>query len=154
MAAGELGATSFTIMFTAAGGSELLRNVLLGLEVNPIIIIIAMQITFFILGMFMDPAGIILITTPIYVPVIRELGFSAVWFGVVLIVNMEMAYLTPPYGFNLFYMRGIAPKEVTMVDIYRSIIPFVMIQAIALILVILFPNIILWLPNLIFGPEM
>ena len=102
----------------------------------------------------MNPAGIILLTAPIYVPVVMDLGFSGVWFGVLVVVNMEMAYLTPPYGFNLFYMKGIVPKHITMLDIYRSAIPFVLIQAITLALVILFPHLATLLPNFMFGPEL
>ncbi len=149
-----VGATAFTTVFTAAGGSELIKGVLLGLQVRPITIVIIMQLTLFVLGCFMDPAGIVLLTTPIYVPVIRALGFSAVWFGVVFAVNMEMAYLTPPYGFNLFYMKGVVPKGISMMDIYKSAIPFIFLQAIALILVLLFPNLCLLIPNLMFGAEL
>jgi len=78
------------------------------------------------------------------------LGFDPVWFGVLFIVNMEMAYLTPPFGFNLFYMKAIVPKTITMMDIYKSIVPFVALQATGLIICILFPEIILWLPQTLF----
>ena len=149
-----IGATAFTLVFTAAGGSELIRGTLLGMNVPPIVIIIMMQVTFLILGMFMDPTGIILLTTPIYVPVIRALGFSAVWFGVVFCVNMEMAYLTPPYGGNLFYIRGVTSPDISMTDIYFSAIPFVAMQMVTLILVIVFPILITLLPGLIFGAEL
>lgn len=149
-----VGATAFTTIFTAAGGSDLMKATLLGLEVSPIYIVVGMQITYFVLGCFMDPAGILLLTAPIYTPVVRALGFSGVWFGVLVVINMQMAYLTPPYGVDLFYMKGIAPKEVTILDIYRSAIPFVAIQAIALIFMLLFPNLTLLLPNLIFGAEL
>jgi len=148
-----VGATAFTCIFTRAGGMELIRGTLLGFEVHPIIIVLLMQSTLFVLGMFMDPSGIILLCTPIFVPVIKELGFSAVWFGVLFIVNMEMAFLSPPYGINLFYIRGIAPKEVTMMDIYLSALPFIAIQAIGLVLIIAFPILAIWIPNLIFGGE-
>ena len=149
-----IGATAFTLVFTAAGGSELIRGTLLGMNVPSIVIIIMMQVTFLILGMFMDPTGIILLTTPIYVPVIRALGFSAVWFGVVFCVNMEMAYLTPPYGGNLFYIRGVTSPDISMTDIYFSAIPFVAMQMVTLILVIVFPILITLLPGLIFGAEL
>ena len=149
-----VGATAFTTVFTVAGASDLIKNALLGLNIPPLGIVLVMQVTFFILGMFMDPSGIVMLCTPIYVPVIKALGFSAVWFGILFVVNMEMAYLTPPYGFNLFYMRGIVPKEVTMVDIYKSAIPFICIQALALILVVFIPQLVTWLPNMIFGPEL
>lgn len=148
-----VGATAFTCIFTRAGGMELITSTLLGLEMPPIAIVLIMQFTLFILGMFMDPSGIILLCTPIFVPVIKQLGFSPVWFGVLFIINMEMAFLSPPYGINLFYMRGVAPKEVTMTDIYLSALPFIVVQAIALVLIIAFPILAVWIPNLIFGPE-
>jgi len=148
-----VGSTAFNVIFTAAGGADLIKQSLLGLEVAPIVVVILTQLTLIVLGMFMDTSGVILLVTPIYVPVIRALGFSGVWFGVLFVVNLEMAYLTPPYGFNLFYMRGIVPPDITMTDIYMSALPFIVIQLIGLILVLIFPELILWLPNLIFGPE-
>jgi tripartite ATP-independent transporter DctM subunit len=91
----------------------------------------------------------IMICTPVFVPLVKSLGFDPVWFGVPFIVNMEMAYLTPPFGFNLFYMKTIVPTDVSMMDIYRSIIPFVLLQLLTLILLIFFPQIVIWLPNLL-----
>jgi len=146
-----IGATIFTTIYNGSGGAELVRSVVSGLNVAPIVIIIIIQITWLILGCLIDEFGILLLCTPIYVPIIKALGFDTVWFGVLFIVNMEMAYLTPPYGFNLFYMKGVAPKGTNIADIYRSAIPFLPIQLITLALVIIFPEIILWLPNLIFG---
>jgi TRAP-type mannitol/chloroaromatic compound transport system permease large subunit len=99
----------------------------------------------------MDPGGILMITTPVFVPVIKMLGFDPVWYGVLFVINMEMAYITPPFGFNLFYMKSIVPPGVTMRDIYRSIAPFVVLQAIGLVICIIFPEIILWLPQKLFG---
>ena len=130
---------------------DLIRNFLTQLSVSPWVILIGIQLSFFVLGMFLDPAGIIMICVPIFVPVIRDLGFDPIWFGVLFVVNMEMAYLTPPYGVNLFYLRGVAPEGVTMGDIYKSIIPFVILQAIGLIITMLFSQLALWLPNYIFG---
>lgn len=148
-----VGATAFTTVFTAAGGSELVKNLLLQTNVPPLGMIVIMQLTLFILGMFLDPTGILLLTVPIYLPVIRELGFNPVWFGALFIVNMEMAFITPPYGVNLFYIKGIAPQEVSTADIYSSAFVFVAVQATALILILLFPDLALWLPNLLFGVE-
>ena len=147
------GATAFTLVFTAAEGANLVKSTLLGMDVPPIVIVMMMQVTFLLLGCFMDPSGIILLCTPIYVPVIRALGFDTVWFGVLFCVNMEMAYLTPPYGGNLFYMRGVAPPEITMKDIYISAIPFVIMQFLTLVLVLFIPVIVTFLPDLIFGAE-
>ena len=110
-----------------------------------------MQSIFFIMGCFLDPTGIVLLTTPIFFPVVIKLGFDPLWFGVLFIINMEMAFLTPPFGFNLFYMKAVAPPGVTMTDIYRSIVPFVALQMVGLIICMLFPQIITWLPNLMLG---
>ena len=104
-----------------------------------------------IMGCFMDEITILFITIPIYMPILVGFGYDPVWFGVLFIVNMQMAYLTPPFGLTLFYMRGIAPPSVTLMDIYRSVIPFVGIQLIVLILVLLFPQLSLWLPDVVFG---
>ncbi len=90
----------------------------------------------------------------IFVPVVKALGFSTVWFGVLFIINMEMGFLSPPYGINLFYMRGVATKEITMTDIYMAAMPFIAIQAVALFLTLFIPELALWIPNMIFGPEL
>jgi len=144
-------AAAFASIYTGLGATDLIRSTIEGLEVNPIVIIILMQFSLIILGMFLDPNGIMLITLPIYVPIVTALGFDLVWFGVLFVMNMEMAYLTPPFGWNLFYLKGVAPEGVTIQDIYRSIIPFVALQFIGLIIVLAVPNIALYLPNLIMG---
>jgi TRAP-type mannitol/chloroaromatic compound transport system permease large subunit len=113
--------------------------------------IIAMQVIWFIMGCFFDPTGIVILTTPIFFPVVVQLGFDPLWFGVLFVVNMEMGYLTPPFGFNLFYMKAVVPPGITMLDIYRSIVPFVALQAAGLIICMIFPSIITWLPNLMLG---
>ena len=97
--------------------------------------------------MVMDDLPIIIITVPIYVPVITFLGFDPLWFGILFIVNMQMAYLTPPFGFVLFYMKGVVPKDITMGDIYKSVWPFIGLQGLCLILCMVFPEIVLWLPS-------
>jgi TRAP-type mannitol/chloroaromatic compound transport system permease large subunit len=88
------------------------------------------------------------LTTPIFVPIITHLGFDPLWFGVLFTINMEMAYITPPFGFNLFILKGVVPKEVSMADIYRSVGPFVLLQAVCLALVMLWPDLALYLPSL------
>jgi TRAP-type mannitol/chloroaromatic compound transport system permease large subunit len=98
--------------------------------------------------MFLDPAGILMLTTPIFVPIITKLGFDPLWFGILFVVNMEMAYITPPFGFNLFIMKAIVPPKIQMMDIYRSVTPFVVLQALCLILVMMFPQLATWLPEL------
>jgi len=143
-----IGAYCFTSVYTGTGAHELMEHLLLSIPGGRYAILFTMQIVFFILGCILDPAGIIMICTPVFVPVIKALGFDTLWFGVLFIMNMEMGYLTPPFGFNLFYMKAIAPPGVTMTDIYRSIVPFVILQGIGLVIVIIFPQIALWLPSL------
>jgi len=142
-----ISAGAFSKMVAVSGLGDWICSSVTGIPVSKWIILVSMQLVFFVLGMFLDPAGIILITTPIFIPIISNLGFDPLWFGVLFTVNMEMAYLTPPFGFNLFVMRGVVPEGISMKDIYRSIIPFVAIQGFCLIFLILFPGIATWLPS-------
>ncbi len=146
-----IGAYGFTAVYTGTGAHVLMEHIMMSIPGGRWVILITMQIIFFILGCILDPVGIIMICTPVFVPVITALGFDPLWFGVLFIMNMEMGYLTPPFGFNLFYMKAIVPPDITMGDIYRSIVPFVILQGIGLIIVIIFPEIALWLPKLIVG---
>jgi tripartite ATP-independent transporter DctM subunit len=141
------GSYAFSSVYIALGASEVVKQ---GLSLMPggrWGVLIGMQLSFFILGTILDTFGIIMITAPLYLPIVAELGFDPVWFGILYVMNVEMAFLTPPYGICLFYMKSVAPKEVTMLDIYRSIIPFVGLQALGLILVMIFPQIAMWLPG-------
>jgi tripartite ATP-independent transporter DctM subunit len=144
-----IGAYCFTSVYTGTGAHELMEHLLLSIPGGRYVILLTIQTVFFILGCILDPAGIIMICTPVFVPVIKSLGFDPLWFGVLFIMNMEMGYLTPPFGFNLFYMKAIAPPGVTMSDIYRSIVPFVGLQALALLIVVIFPEIALWFPRML-----
>ncbi|MBA7629856.1 C4-dicarboxylate TRAP transporter large permease protein DctM [subsurface metagenome] len=145
-----LGASVFSRVFFAVGGADLLLG-LLALEVNRWVIMIAMQVSLILMGMVMDDVAMLMIAGPIYTPIIIDLGFDPIWFGILFIVNLQIAYLTPPFGYALFYMRGVAPEGITMGQIYRSIIPFVILQIIGLILVMVFPQLALWLPSLMLG---
>ncbi len=143
-----LGAKCFIAVYTALGAPQFLQQILSGLAVNRWIILLAIQVVLIMLGMFLDPAGIATLCAPIFLPIVVSLGFDPVWFGILFVMNMEIGYLTPPFGFNLFYMRGVAPPSITMGDIYRSITPFVVLQAIGLLVVMAFPQIALWLPTM------
>lgn len=138
-----------TRTYTSVGAVDFVRELISTLPVSKYVILFGIQVTLLFLGMLLDPGGIIMICTPVFVPIIKSLGFDPVWFGVLFIVNMEMSYLTPPFGFNLFYMKSIVPPSVTMIDIYKSVVPFVVIQAILLLLLILFPQLVTWLPSVI-----
>ena len=144
-----IGAFAFCAVYNGLGAPKLIEQIIMSLPVDRWFIIIGMQIIFFILGMLMDPGGIIILCTPIFVPIIRALGFDSLWFGILFVVNMEMAFLTPPFGWNLFYMKSIAPDGTTMGDIYKAVVPFVALQALGLVLVMVFPPIATWLPNLL-----
>jgi len=141
-------AAAFTGLYIALGAQALIIEVVTGLPVNPWAILIGIQVALFLFGMIMDDFAIVMLCAPIFVPIVRALGFDTLWFGILFIVNMQMAFLTPPFGYNLFYLRGVAPKGVTMGDIYRSIIPFVGLQALGLALVMIFPQLALWLPSM------
>ncbi len=145
-----IGGSCFASLYTSVGAIAFIKELVTQLPFSAYLILAGMQLTYIFLGMLMDPGGIIMITVPIFVPIIKELGFDPVWFGILFTINMEMAYLTPPFGFNLFYLKTIVPPGITMIDLYKSVIPFVLIQLLALIIVIVFPQIALWLPDLVF----
>jgi len=146
-----IGSLLFVSFYFGVGGADFVKDTLVGIKLSRWVIILGMQLVIFILGCLMDPAGIVMLCTPLWIPVIKALGFDPLWFGVLFIVNLEMSYLTPPFGYNLFYMKSIAPEGVTMADIYRSVTPFVALQAIGLIICMFFPEIITWLPGKMIG---
>jgi tripartite ATP-independent transporter DctM subunit len=152
------GATAFSNLYTQLGARGMIEDLVAGLNVSPWTILIFMQISLFILGSVVDDYAIVMLAGPIYVPIITMLGFDPLWFGVLFILNMSQAYLTPPYGFNLFYLKALTPfikeqsgVELTMVDLYRAVVPFVLLKLLNLIIVMSFPAIVTWLPTLIFG---
>jgi tripartite ATP-independent transporter DctM subunit len=144
------GAT-FAAFFNKIGANKIITGVVLGLNTDPHVILFAVIVLMVILGMFLDPGAIIMLTIPIIHPIMVDLGFDSLWFGVLFIELMLVGYISPPFGFNLFYMKQIVPEGITMADIYRSVIPFVFIMIGAALLYILFPGLITWLPNLIYG---
>lgn len=145
-----IGAVVFSKVYTGLGATAMIKSLIVGLEVSPWAILLLMQLSFFVLGMFLDDIAIMFLCMPIYIPIIKVLGFNPVWFAVLYVVNMQMAFITPPYGVNLFYMKAVAPQGVTMGDIYKSVIPFILIQGFVLALLMLFPKLILFLPGLLF----
>ena len=110
-----------------------------------------MQLSYIVLGMFLDDTAMLVIVAPLYIPLIIELEFNPIWYGVLYTITCQIAYMTPPFGYNLFLMKAMAPKEITLVDIYHSIIPFVVVMVFGLSIVMAYPDIALWLPNLVYG---
>jgi len=120
------------------------------LGLNPWVILILMQLSFLVMGTFLDDTAMLVIVAPLYVPLVRHLGFDLIWYGVLYTITTQIAYMTPPFGYNLFLMRAMAPPEIGVRDIYVSIVPFVLVMIIALALIIFFPQIALWLPHYIY----
>jgi TRAP-type mannitol/chloroaromatic compound transport system permease large subunit len=146
-----IGGKLFSVVFLSMGGGDVVADLLLGMDVSPYVVLGIMMAVVFFLGMFIDWAAILLVVVPIFTPIAMDLYFDPLWFAMLVCVMLQTSFLTPPFGYALFYFKGVAPEEYTMGDIYRGIIPFVMLQIIGLALMITFPQIITWLPDLFFG---
>jgi tripartite ATP-independent transporter DctM subunit len=140
------GSSAMIGVYTLAGGTKLIQDFMTGLPVGPIGVVILIQIVWIILGCFIDWIGILLLTAPIFVPVVLALGFDPVWMGVLFCMNMQISYISPPFGPAAFYLKGVTPPGITLGDIFRSIWPYMALQVIALGFVVSFPQIALWLP--------
>lgn len=146
-----IGAYCFSTIYMALGASEFISSLVQDLPFGYWGVFFIVQAVFFVLGMLLDPSAIVMITAPILTPIVAAMGYDPVWFGIIFIMNMQCAYITPPFGYNLFYLKSIAPEGVLIKDIYMSIIPFILLQILGLTIVAIFPQIALWLPNLIYG---
>ncbi|SFD90075.1 TRAP transporter, DctM subunit [Lentibacillus persicus] len=142
-----IAANFFVNIFSALGGQGIITQAVLAMPGGEWGALLMMMLIIMLLGMIMDDWAIIMMVTPLFVPILNILDISTLWFGVLFIVNIQIAYLTPPFGFVLFWIKSILPKDVTMGDVYRSVLPFIGLQIIALILLILFPELATWLPS-------
>ncbi|WP_392336449.1 TRAP transporter large permease subunit [Loktanella salsilacus] len=143
-----MAALSFGAVFDGLGAGRAIENLFVqDLGLTPWQILILMQLSFLIMGMFLDDTAMLVIVAPIYVGLAKALGFDLIWYGVLYTITCQIAYLTPPFGYNLFLMRALAPPEFTLTLIYRSVFPFVLVMLLTLILVMIFPQIALWLPE-------
>lgn len=158
------GATLFVGFYVVNGGQEFVNASIIGTGLGPYGILILMMVILVVLGMFLDWVGILLLAVPIFVPLMNSLAFDgvfglpgvppedlALWFGVVYMVNMQMSFLSPPFGYALFYLKSVAPPGITMAQIYRSSIPFLCLQMTGLAICVIFPDAVLWLPRLVYG---
>jgi len=148
-----IAALAFGKVYRVLGAPELIQGFLDLAPGGAWGVLIMIQLSYFFLGMVLDDTAILFICLPLYIPVAISLGFDRVWFGVLYLINMQMAFLTPPFGYCLFLMRSVAPKDITMGDIYRSVWPFVIIQGLGLIICMIFPDLALWLPRLLFHSQ-
>ena len=147
-----LAALGFGAVFDGLGAVRAIENLFTEqLGLSPWMILILMQLSFIVMGTFLDDTAMLVIVAPLYVPLVAHLGFDLIWYGVLYTITTQIAYMTPPFGYNLFLMRAMAPPEITLKDIYISILPFVVVMIAALAIVMIFPEIALWLPNTIYG---
>ncbi len=158
------GATLFVGFYVVNGGQQFVNETIIGTGLGPYGILVLMMALLVVLGMFLDWVGILLLAVPIFVPLMKTLSFDgvfglpgvapeelALWFGVVYMVNMQMSFLSPPFGYALFYLKSVAPPEITMAQIYRASVPFLFLQAVGLSICVIFPEVVLWLPRQVYG---
>jgi tripartite ATP-independent transporter DctM subunit len=144
----SFGATAMIGVYNLAGGPAFVRNLMVGLPVSPIVVVLIMMAILIVLGCLMDWIGICLLTMPIFVPIIKALGYDPIWFGVLFCMNMQISYLSPPFGPAAFYLKGVAPPDISLNEIFSALWPFMGLQVISLTIVIMFPQLALWLPAL------
>jgi tripartite ATP-independent transporter DctM subunit len=147
-----LAALSFGAVFDGLGAGKVIEGVFVEeMHLEPWQILVLMQLSFLIMGMFLDDTAMLVIVAPLYVTLVDQLGYSLIWYGVLYTITCQIAYLTPPFGYNLFLMRAMAPKDYTLPIIYRSVLPFVLLMLLTLVIVMVFPQIALWLPEYVYS---
>ncbi|GAB6145831.1 TRAP transporter large permease [Desulfocicer niacini] len=146
-----IGGKFFSTVFLSMGGGDVVADLLIGSGMSRWAILGIMMLIVFIMGMFIDWAAILLVTVPIFMPIAMEIGFDPLWFSLLMCVNLQTSFLTPPFGYALFYFKGVAPEGYTMMHIYKGILPFVLLQVISLAILCMFPSIVTWLPSIFFG---
>jgi len=142
------GATALIGVYNLMGGIDFIKNLMTGLPFPPIMILLIMMAILLVLGFFIDWIGIMLLTMPVFVPIVVEMGYDPIWFGILFCMNMQISYLSPPFGPAAFYLKGVAPPEISLQDIYNSLWPFMALQILGLAIVMAFPQLALWLPSL------
>ena len=147
-----LAALAFGSVFDGLGAVKAIESLFTEqLGLSPWMILILMQLSFIVMGTFLDDTAMLVIVAPLYVPLVGALGFDLIWYGVLYTITTQIAYMTPPFGYNLFLMRAMAPPQITLKDIYTSILPFVLVMVVALSTIMIFPEIALWLPGYVYG---
>ncbi len=147
-----MAALAFGSVFDGLGAAHAIENLFTEqMGLSPWMVLILMQLSFLVMGTFLDDTAMLVIVAPLYVPLVDALGFNLIWYGILYTITTQIAYMTPPFGYNLFLMRAMAPPEITLRDIYRSIIPFVGVMIVALAIIMIFPEIALWFPAYVYG---
>lgn len=143
-----IGAKAYVAIFTGLGGASTLMTFIQELDVHPYLILACMMLLLIFLGTVLDEIGIILLTVPVFLPIVRALGFDEIWFGVLYAITIQTGYISPPFGYTLFYMKGALPSHIPMTTVYRGVFPFMLLQVLALCLIAAFPNLVIWLPRM------
>jgi TRAP-type mannitol/chloroaromatic compound transport system permease large subunit len=146
-----VGASLFSLVLIGYGSDEIVRGILADMSGGVVTAVIVVMLVMFLLGFFLDFIEITFVVVPIVAPALFLMGVDPIWLGILMALNLQTSFLTPPFGFALFYLRGVAPKEVSTGQIYRGAIPFIIIQVIALLMLALFPELATWLPEVVFG---
>jgi tripartite ATP-independent transporter DctM subunit len=141
-----IGAAFFTNVFTRIGGGRVVRDYFLGLPFEPVVVLLLMLFFVFILGMFIDWLGIIMLAVPLFTPIAASLGYDPIWFALMVMMVLQTSFMTPPFAYSIFYLKGISPPEVKTIDIYKGVLPFLALQVLAIVILYVFPQIALWLP--------
>ncbi|HMM64454.1 MAG TPA: TRAP transporter large permease subunit [Mesorhizobium sp.] len=147
-----LAALCFSSVYDGLGAVKAVKTLLVDTwEFSPWTVLILMLFSFIVMGTFLDDTAMLVIVAPLYIPLVKSLGFDPIWFGVLYTITCQIAYITPPFGYNLFLMRAMAPPEITLIDIYRSIVPFFFLMVLTLVIIMIYPQIALWLPQVYAG---
>jgi tripartite ATP-independent transporter DctM subunit len=154
-----VGATVFSMVFVGLHGDDMIENAILSFDFGPYGTLALLLAVIFVLGFFLEWVEISFIVLPLFAPIVAALDFGLgissqqqlLWFAVLVAVNMQTSFLTPPFGYSLFYIKGVAPPEITIQMIYRGIVPFVLLQLLGLFVIVVWPDLVLWMPNAVFG---
>ncbi len=146
-----IGAGAFGSVFSGLGGNTLITNIAMNMPGGPNMVFLVSAVFIFILGMFLEPGAIIFLAVPIIAPILSRLGFDPLWVGLAFNVLLQSAYLSPPFGFSLFYLKGCTPPDVDIVEIYKASVPFLLLQIVCITAIFMFPDIVMWLPRYIMG---
>jgi TRAP-type C4-dicarboxylate transport system permease large subunit len=146
-----LGATTFSQILSFSGASEGMVAAILGQGLSPLAVVALMMLILVFLGIFIDQVSMMLITLPVFMPIVTRLGIDPIWFGILFLICMQLGLLLPPHGLLLMTMRGVAPPEVTMAHIFKAVVPYVVMSLLLLALLLLVPAVAIWLPNRLIG---
>jgi TRAP-type mannitol/chloroaromatic compound transport system permease large subunit len=148
-----LGAKFFMSTFNKLGGGDLISGFLLGMDLGDTMLLVVMLALIFILGMFMDWIGILLVIIPIFGPIVKSVGWNPLWFAMMFCITLQISYITPPFAYSIFYLKGIAPPEVKLMDIYHGCVPFIALQFVVLFILYLWQDLALYLPGLMLAAK-